>query len=64
MSKSNIKQLVTEWKWNGMELANPFLILIRLVLHLPIIIIGNVLWIMLKLCGYDWQADALRDSIL
>lgn len=64
MSKSNIKQLVTEWKWNGMELANPWLILIRLVLHLPIIIIGNVLWIMLKLCGYDWQADALRDSIL
>lgn len=62
--KSNIKQLLTEWKWNGMELANPFLILIRLVLHLPIIIVGNILWIALKICGYDWQADALRDSIL
>lgn len=62
--KSNIKQLLTEWKWNGMELANPCLILIRLVLHFPIVIVGYSLWLMLKLCGYDWQADALRDSIL
>lgn len=62
--KSNIKQLVTEWKWNGMELANPFLILIRLVMHFPIVIVGYTLWLMLKLCGYEWLAGKLKDDVL
>lgn len=62
--RRNIAQLLTEWKWNGMSLANPLLIAIRLVLHIPIMIVGYLLVAMLLLCGYQWQADKLRDDVL
>lgn len=61
---SNIKQLLTQWKWNGMQLANPFVIMIRLALHIPIKMVGLLLVCMLYAAGYQWQADAIMREII
>jgi len=61
---SNIKQLLTQWRWNGMQLANPFLILVRLALHVPIKLVGWLLVGMLYVAGYQWQAEKLMKEII
>lgn len=60
---SNIKQLFTQWKWNGMQLANPLLIVVRLVLHVPIKLVRWLLVGMLYVAGYHWHADKMREII-
>lgn len=47
-----------------MQLANPFVIMIRLALHVPIKLVGLLLVCMLYAAGYQWQADAIRREII
>jgi hypothetical protein len=58
-----MKELITKWSINGRKLNNPFTILLRITLIIPIKILGYILFLMIWAAWGRYEADRILSSI-
>ena len=60
---NTIKEILTKWSINKRKLENPFIILIRLILYIPIKILGYILYLMVWTAWDKYSADTIRKEL-